>query len=344
MPSNPTSIRSILITGGTGSLGNALVARFLSDYPQIERIVIYSRDELKQYEMAHRTPFAGQSSLRFFIGDVRDRDRLRRALEGVDTVIHAAALKQVPTAEYNPFECIKTNVLGAQNVIEACLETNVRNVVALSTDKAASPINLYGATKLCSDKLFIAANNVHGRHDIRFSVVRYGNVMGSRGSVIPFFLSKRKSGVLPITDPQMTRFNITLNEGVDLVIHALHTALGGEIFVPKIPSYRIMDVAEAIGPECEKSLVGIRPGEKVHEEMITETDALQTIETAPHYLIIPMIYGRGTREVMEEYAAHHAGQPVTQGFSYNSGKNTDWLTIEKLRELIRSQVDESFMP
>lgn len=341
--SQPTAPpKSVLVTGGTGSFGNAFVTQLLKDCPSVERIVIYSRDELKQYEMAHRPPFAGEKRLRFFIGDVRDRDRFQRALKGIDTVIHAAALKQVPTAEYNPFECIRTNVLGAQNVIEACLTSGVRRVVALSTDKAAAPINLYGATKLCSDKLFIAANNIHGFDDIRFSVVRYGNVMGSRGSVIPYFLSRRKERVLPITDPAMTRFNITLNEGVDLVLLALGSALGGEIFVPKIPSYRITDVAEAIGPECEKPVVGIRPGEKIHEEMITETDALQTIETDRNYIIVPTLHERSASKVMEQYAAHHQGRAVPPGFSYNSGRNDVWLTVPQLRQLIREYVDATF--
>jgi UDP-N-acetylglucosamine 4,6-dehydratase (inverting) len=280
--------------------------------------------------------------LRFFIGDVRDRERFQRALKGVDTVVHAAALKQVPTAEYNPFECIKTNVLGAQNVIEACLVSDVHRVVALSTDKAAAPINLYGATKLCSDKLFIAANNVHGHDDIRFSVVRYGNVMGSRGSVIPFFLSRRDSGVLPITDPAMTRFNITLNEGVDLVLHALDAALGGEIFVPKIPSYRITDVAEAIGPKCDRPVVGIRAGEKIHEEMVTETDALQTVATDRNYIIVPMKAGKTAEEALQPFLAHHGATRVAPGFSYNSGKNSAWLTVPQIRALIREHVDPSF--
>lgn len=342
MPTPSKPFKSVLVTGGTGSFGHALVARLLEDYPHIERIVIYSRDELKQYEMAQRAPFAGEKRLRFFIGDVRDRDRFQRALKDIDTVVHAAALKQVPTAEYNPFECIKTNVMGAQNVVEACLVSSVHRVIALSTDKAAAPINLYGATKLCSDKLFIAANNVHGWDDIRFSVVRYGNVMGSRGSVIPFFLNRRKGGSLPITDPAMTRFNITLSEGVDLVLHALDTALGGEIYVPKIPSYRITDVAEAIGPECEKPVVGIRAGEKIHEEMITETDALQAIETEKNYLIVPMLYERSAKQVMEQYCAHHQGRQVPPGFSYQSGKNTQWLTIPELRKLIREHVDSTF--
>ena len=241
---------SILITGGTGSFGKAFVKTVLERYPNIRRLVIFSRDELKQFEMSQVIPNENHN-LRYFIGDMRDRDRLRRACEGIDTVIHAAALKQVPAAEYNPFEFIKTNVLGAQNLVEACLDTGVKNVVALSTDKAAAPINLYGATKLCSDKLITAANNIKGSRDLRFSVVRYGNVMGNRGSVIPFFLQRKKTGVLPITDPEMTRFNISLQEGVDMVLWALENAKGGEIFVPKIPSYRIIDVAEAIGPECE---------------------------------------------------------------------------------------------
>lgn len=330
--------KSVLITGGTGSFGQKCVRALLAD-PAIERIVVYSRDELKQYEMAQRFV---DPRLRFFIGDIRDQGRLSRALEGMDTVIHAAALKQVPTAEYNPFECIKTNVLGAQNLVEACLSSNVRNVVALSTDKAAAPINLYGATKLCSDKLFIAANNIHGNQDIRFSVVRYGNVMGSRGSVIPFFLERRKAGELPITDPEMTRFNITLAEGVDLVMHALRTALGGEIFVPKIPSYRILDVAEAIGPACRHPVVGIRPGEKIHEEMITETDAFQTIETDKHFIIVPMLHMVPVEELMARYSKHHEARPVPKGFSYNSGKNTEWISVKELRTLIREHVDPDF--
>ncbi len=302
-------------------------------------MVIYSRDELKQFEMAQQFD---DTRVRFFIGDVRDLERLKHALKGVDTVIHAAALKQVPTAEYNPFECIKTNVLGAENVIQACIATEVRNVLALSTDKAAAPINLYGATKLCSDKLFIAANNVRGGADLRFSVVRYGNVMGSRGSVIPFFLERRKSGVLPITDPEMTRFNITLQEGVDLVLHAMDAALGGEIFIPKIPSYRISDVATAIGPNCQHPVVGIRPGEKIHEEMITETDALQAIATGRHYIIVPMLARRSSADLMGTYCAHHGAEPVPKGFSYNSGKNTEWLTVSQIRSLIREHCEPEF--
>lgn len=331
----------MLITGGTGSFGRRLTETLLKHHAP-RKLVIFSRDELKQFEMAQHFPFAKHPQLRFFIGDVRDRDRLTRALEGIDVVVHAAALKQVPTAEYNPFECIKTNVLGAENLVEASLAAGVRHVVALSTDKAAAPINLYGATKLCSDKLFIAANNIRGNHDIRFSVVRYGNVMGSRGSVIPFFLDRRKTGTLPITDPRMTRFNITLDEGVKMVIDAATTALGGEIFVPKIPSYRITDVAEAIGPDCAKPIVGIRAGEKIHEEMVTETDALQTIATAHQYVIVPMPHLLDQAEVMAEYCKHHAGAPVPEGFSFNSGRNTDWLTVPQIRALIRQHVDASF--
>src|SRR3990167_280866 len=321
---------SILITGCTGSFGKAFVETVLEKYPDVRRLVIFSRDELKQFEMAQKFPVSKYPALRYFIGDVRDSDRLRRAMEGINVVIHAAALKQVPAAEYNPFECIKTNVLGAQNVIEACLDMGVRRVVALSTDKAAAPINLYGATKLCSDKLFTAANNIKGGRDLRFSVVRYGNVMGSRGSVIPFFLGKRKTGVLPITDPAMTRFNISLQDGVDMVLWALERAQGGEIFVPKIPSYRITDVANAIGPECEHAIVGIRPGEKIHEEMITASDSFNTVDLGKYFAILP---SAGSHSV-ETYCAEFGGKPVEPGYAYDSGSNTDFLTVEQLRELI----------
>ena len=321
---------SILITGGTGSFGKAFVETVLEKYPDVRRLVIFSRDELKQFEMAQKFPVSKYPALRYFIGYVRDSDRLRRAMEGINVVIHAAALKQVPAAEYNPFECIKTNVLGAQNVIEACLDMGVRRVVALSTDKAAAPINLYGATKLCSDKLFTAANNIKGGRDLRFSVVRYGNVMGSRGSVIPFFLGKRKTGVLPITDPAMTRFNISLQDGVDMVLWALERAQGGEIFVPKIPSYRITDVANAIGPECEHAIVGIRPGEKIHEEMITASDSFNTVDLGKYFAILP---SAGSHSV-ETYCAEFGGKPVEPGYAYDSGSNTDFLTVEQLRELI----------
>jgi UDP-N-acetylglucosamine 4,6-dehydratase (inverting) len=327
--------QSILITGGTGSFGKAFVRTVLQQAPDIRRLVIFSRDELKQFEMEQELSPSDYPGLRYFIGDVRDESRLRRALEGIDTVVHAAALKQVPAAEYNPFEFIKTNILGAQNLVEACLETAVKRVVALSTDKAAAPINLYGATKLCSDKLFTAANNIRGKRDLRLSVVRYGNVMGSRGSVIPFFLDKRKTGVLPITDPAMTRFNISLQEGVDMVLWALDNAHGGEIFVPKIPSYRITDVAQAIGPDCQHPIVGIRPGEKIHEEMITASDSFNTVDLGPYFAILPM----AAKYTREHYCERNACHPVEPGFAYNSGTNPDFLTVDQLRDLIRQHVD-----
>ena len=327
---------SLLVTGGTGSFGKAFIRTVLERFPRIQRLVVFSRDELKQYEMSQQ--FGARPNVRYFIGDVRDGARMRRALEGVDFVVHAAALKQVPAAEYNPFECIKTNILGAQNIIEACFDTGVKNVVALSTDKAAAPINLYGATKLCSDKLFTAANNIRGHRDLRFSVVRYGNVMGSRGSVIPFFLGQRASGVLPITDPAMTRFNISLQDGVDMVLWAFEHATGGEIFVPKIPSYRITDVATAIGPKCEQRIVGIRPGEKLHEEMITPSDSFSTADLGRYFAILP---SAGAHTV-DSYCKAHGGKPVAPGFAYNSGTNKEFLTVEQLRALIRAHVDPNF--
>ena len=338
MPFNSSS--RILITGGTGSFGKAFIAETLKRYPSIKRLVIYSRDELKQWELQQHYPERDFPQLRFFLGDVRDRDRLRRALERIDTVVHAAALKQVPAAEYNPIEFIKTNVLGAENVVQACLDAGVKRVVALSTDKAAAPINLYGATKLCSDKLFIAANNIKGQRDLGFSVVRYGNVMGSRGSVIPFFLEKAKSGVLPITDPAMTRFNISLSEGVAMVLWALENALGGELFVPKIPSYRITDVAEAIGPSCENPITGIRPGEKIHEEMITASDSFTTMDLGAYYAILPSD-GRLLQRYQSEGRKYIT---VESGFAYNSGTNPDFLSVGQLRELIRDLVDPQFQP
>lgn len=330
--------KSILVTGGTGSFGKKFVETVLTAYPEITRLVVYSRDELKQFEMAQEFSADKYPHLRYFIGDVRDRDRLTRAMEGIDVVIHAAALKQVPAAEYNPMECIKTNVMGAQNVIDACLSSQVKQVVALSTDKAAAPINLYGATKLCSDKLFVAANNMKGHRDLKLSVVRYGNVMGSRGSVVPFFLQKRSSGVLPITDERMTRFNISLKEGVELVMRALEIQWGGEIFVPKIPSYRITDVAQAVGPNCRHEVVGIRPGEKLHEEMVTETDAINTIEFKNYFVILPSMELWNVKDFTQAFD----GQPCPLGFAYNSGTNSEWLTVEQLRTLIKQDIDANF--
>lgn len=315
-----------MITGGTGSFGKQCAKVLLERYDP-NKLVIFSRDELKQYEM--RQVF-NQKCMRYFIGDIRDQSRLKRALEDIDIVIHAAALKQVPAAEYNPFECIKTNVLGAQNLIEACLDTGVQRVVALSTDKAAAPINLYGATKLCSDKLFVAANNIKGSRDVRFSVVRYGNVMGSRGSVVPFFLQQRKTGILPITDPEMTRFNISLQEGVDMVLWAIENAWGGEVLVPKIPSYRITDLAMAIGPECEHRIVGIRAGEKIHEEMITVSDSFNTVDLGCYYAILPA----GAAYNMKNYCARTGSQKVSPGFRYDSGSNDRFLSIDELRLLV----------
>ena len=333
--------KSVLITGGTGSFGKKFVETILNRYPEVKRIVIYSRDELKQFELKQKYPHDRYPQLRFFIGDVRDGERLKRACEGIDVIIHAAAIKQVDTAEYNPEECIKTNVHGAQNVINAALQTGVKHVVALSTDKACAPINLYGATKLTSDKLFTAANNISGSKDVRFSVVRYGNVMGSRGSVIPFFIGKRDSGAkeLPITDMRMTRFNISLQAGVDLVMYAIGHHLGGEIFVPKIPSYHITDVATAIAPTLPQVEVGIRPGEKLHEEMITVTDALNTIDLGQYYAILPAVSFKHSRE---DYLQHHQAIPVPEGFHYSSDQNEEWETVETLRAKIKQYVDPNF--
>ncbi len=331
--------RSILVTGGTGSFGREFVRTVLDHCPRVKRLVVFSRDELKQFEMAQEFPESKYPALRFFLGDVRDSARLRRALEGIDTVVHAAALKQVPAAEYNPFEFIKTNILGAQNLIDACMDRGVKRVVALSTDKAAAPINLYGATKLCSDKLFVAANNFRGERDLRFSVVRYGNVMGSRGSVIPYFLRQAKQGRLSITDPNMTRFNISLEDGVEMVLWALEHGYGGEIFIPKIPSYRITDVAEAVGPNCTHEVIGTRPGEKLHEEMITPSDSPNTVDLGPYYAILP-----AGQERIEQYMKIHSAFPVKPEFSYNSGSNPDFLTVDQIRALIRSHVDPEFAP
>jgi len=331
--------KRILITGGTGSFGKKFTELILKEYPDVKRIVIYSRDELKQSEMRMNYPPTEYPQLRFFIGDVRDRERLTRACEGVDVIIHAAAIKQVDTAEYNPTECIRTNIDGAENVIHAAIANNVKSVVALSTDKACAPINLYGTTKLASDKLFAAANNIKGSRDMRFSIVRYGNVMGSRGSVIPFFMKQREKGYIPITHKEMTRFNISLEEGVRLVFFAIENALGGEIFIPKIPSYRILDVAKAIAPDCEIKDVGVRPGEKLHEEMITETDSLNTIDLGNCFAILPSVSFNHKRE---EFISHHNAKEVPFGFKYNSGINDKWETVETLREKIKIFVDPNF--
>lgn len=333
--------KSVLITGGTGSFGKMFVKTILERYPQVKRIVIYSRGELKQYNMMQQYPKDKYPQLRFFIGDVRDGERLLRACEGIDVIIHAAAIKQVDTAEYNPDECIKTNIGGAENVINAALKAGVQHVVALSTDKACAPINLYGATKLCSDKLFVAANNISGSKNIKFSVVRYGNVMGSRGSVIPFFISKRDQGAseLPITDMRMTRFNISLEAGVDLVMFAIGHHLGGEIFIPKIPSYKIGDVATAIAPNIKQVEIGIRPGEKLHEEMITATDALNTIDLGEYYAILPSV---SFKHQKDEYIKHHNAVMVPEGFHYSSDSNDQWESVESIREKIVKFVDPNF--
>ncbi len=331
--------RSVLITGGTGSFGKKFTEVILQRYPEIERLVIFSRDELKQFEMAQEFPKEKYPMIRFFIGDVRDEPRLTRAMEGIDVIIHAAALKQVPAAEYNPDEFIKTNIGGAQHVVNAALEKNVNIVIALSTDKAAAPINLYGATKLVSDKLFISANNIKGTRKLRFSVVRYGNVMGSRGSVIPFFLKKQNDGELPVTHKEMTRFNISLEDGVDMVLWAIENAIGGEIFVPKIPSYSIGTLVEAIAPNAKIKNVGIRPGEKLHEEMITLSDSINTIDIGKYYAILP------TDTKKQKYLEfYHGSKPVEPGFSYNSATNPEFLTVEEMRKLIIENVDHNFKP
>ena len=330
--------KSILITGGTGSFGKMFTKLILERNPDVKRLVILSRDEQKHFNMAMEFPENRYPAMRYFIGDVRDKDRLERAFEGIDIVIHAAAMKHVHLAEYNPSECIKTNINGAENVIAAAIKCGVENVVALSTDKACAPINLYGATKLTSDKLFIAANNIKGSRDVKFSVVRYGNVMGSNGSVMPFFLNKRKDGVLPITDKKMTRFNISLQDGCQMVFDAIEKAWGGELFVPKIPSYKIVDVATAIGPDCRQDEVGIRPGEKLHEEMITVSDAINTYDIGKYYVILPQhtIFNR------EKFIEHFNAKLVDPNFSYNSGDNNEWETIESLRELVKTHVDPNF--
>jgi UDP-N-acetylglucosamine 4,6-dehydratase (inverting) len=332
------SNKKILITGGTGSLGKALTKYILHNFADIKKVVIFSRDEQKQFQMAQEFPESSYPQIRFLLGDVRDQERLIRAFQGIDIVIHAAAMKHVHLAEYNPDECIKTNIGGAQNVIHAALATNVSNVVALSTDKACAPINLYGATKLTSDKLFVAANNIKGANPIRFSVVRYGNVMGSNGSVIPFFLKKRAEGKLPITDTAMTRFNISLHGGVDMVMYAIEHAWGGEIFIPKISSYKITDVAKAIAPECKLDIVGIRPGEKIHEEMITSSDSYNTYDLGKYYTILPS----NPNFDLDKFISAFNAVKVAQGFNYNSGTNTEWETEDSLRSLIKEHVDSKF--
>ena len=317
------SSKTILITGGTGSFGNTFIPMTLAKYNP-RKIIIFSRDEMKQWDMAKK--FEGDDRLRFFIGDVRDKERLYRALDGVDYVVHAAATKIVPTAEYNPFECVKTNVIGAMNLIDACIDKGVKGVVALSTDKASSPINLYGATKLTSDKLFVSGNAYSGEHGTRFSVVRYGNVMGSRGSVIPFFMSIKDTGVLPITDDRMTRFMISLEEGVDLVWHAFEDLVGGEIYVKKIPSMKVTDLARVVAPEARQEVIGIRPGEKLHEQMISAEDAYYTYEYPEHFKILPVInnWGNSPERIKD-------GKKVPEGFVYSSDNNADWMTAEQLQ-------------
>jgi len=332
--------KGILITGGTGTFGKAFLKTIIKRFPNIPRIVIYSRDEYKQWEMTNEFPVDEFPNLRFFIGDIRDLKRFSVALKGIDTVIHAAALKQVPAAEYNPIEFIRTNVLGTENIVQACLENEVKTVISLSTDKAASPINLYGATKLCADKLITAANNISGSKNIKFSVVRYGNVLGSRGSVIPLFINKSKMGELPITDSKMTRFNITINEAVDFVISVINDSLGGEIFIPKLSSYKIMDVANAIGPNCRHNILGIRDGEKIHEEMITTSDSINTIDLGNKYAILP-----ADGSILEKYKSLNIKfKKVLEGFSYNSLNNDNFLSISEIRDLILKHVDKDFIP
>lgn len=330
---------SILVTGGTGSFGQAFVAEVLKKYPKIKKLIIFSRDELKQQLMQEKFPINKHKNIRYFLGDVRDYFRLLRALDGVDIIVHAAALKQVPAAEYNPIEFIKTNVIGAQNIIEAAIEKKIKKIISLSSDKACSPLNLYGATKLCSDKLFIAANNYASKYG-SFSVVRYGNVMGSRGSVIPKFINDSKTKKLNLTHPKMTRFNISLKESVKMVLFALLESCGGEIFVPKIPSYNLVDLAKAIGPNCIIKFLGIRPGEKLHEEMISASDSYNTIDIGKYYLILP----NNSKKIINYYKKKFKIKKFKINSSYNSKDNHNYLTIKQIRELIKLNIDKNFKP
>tara|TARA_B100001121_G_scaffold193811_1_gene169350 strand:+ start:16311 stop:17309 length:999 start_codon:yes stop_codon:yes gene_type:complete len=323
---------SYLITGGTGSFGKVFIKKLIHQNKKISRLIIFSRDELKQFEMSKQYPPDKYPFIRFFLGDIRDKDRLLSATENVETIVHAAALKQVPATEYNPFEAIKTNIIGANNLIEAALKNNIRNVLALSTDKACSPINLYGATKLCSDKLFISANNIKGNRNIKFSVVRYGNVLGSRGSVVPFFLKNKNKGSLPITDINMTRFNITLEYAVEIVLWSLKNLSGGELLVPKLPSYRLIDLAKAVGPKCKTPIIGIRPGEKIHEEMISSSDSQNTIELNKFYLILPNL----NKKILNNYKKKFKCKKVNKNFIYSSNTNKKFLSINELRKMINN--------
>lgn len=320
-----------MVTGGTGSFGKKFVEIVLQQYPRIKRLVIFSRDEMKQFEMQYKFSPEKYKALRYFVGDVRDKARLIRAFEGIDYVIHAAALKIVPIAEYNPIEAISTNIIGAENVINAALEAGVKKIIALSTDKAVAPVNLYGATKLCADKLFVAINVIKGKRDIAFSVVRYGNVMGSRGSIAPYFLHQKNKGVLTVTDPEMTRFNISLEEGVKLVLHALKVSWGGEIFVPKLPSFRITDLAKAVCPTCKIKIIGIRPGEKIHEELVTESESFNTAEFKNYYATLPNPSTWNQKRYLKKYR----GKKVPRGFKYTSGTNTQWLSVRDLKKLVQ---------
>ena len=338
---NLEEITGLLITGGTGSFGSAFVPEALKRLPNLRRLVIFSRDELKQFNLQQKYPPAKYPQLRFILGDIRDLSSLRRAFEGIDSVIHAAALKQVPAAEYNPIEFIKTNILGSENIVEASLSSSVKQVIALSSDKASAPINLYGATKLCSDKLIIAANNIKGKKNKHFSVVRYGNVLGSRGSVIPFFIEKAKTGLIPITSKEMTRFNITLNDAVNMVFWCMENSCGGELFIPKIPSYRITDLAEAIGPSCKQEIIGIRPGEKIHEEMISIADAINTIDLGKYYAILPSGYPLNKEKIKENWGNFKF---LEKDFTYNSQNNPDFLDIHQIRSLIKEHLYGSFVP